>query len=410
MELGHSPRHNGAVRAEPTVIDLFCGAGGMSLGFVRAGFRPVFAADSWVEAAKTYQANFGNHVAALPITPDLDLPVASVIVGGPPCQGFSSAGARRVGDHRNTLVGTFATMVACRRPPAFVFENVEGFATSDEGRFVFDLLDPVIAAGYQVHVRKVNAANYGVPQHRKRIIAIGGLGWAPKFPAPTHSAWGAPGAQAFAALPLTPSLSEALVGLPPATVNDTGDHSYVPLSEIDARRAMALSPGQRMRDLPQDMWHASYRRRASRRVRDGVPSHRRGGAPAGLRRLQGSEPCKAITGGAQNEYLHPTEHRALTLRECARLQSFPDTFRFTGSKSERLQQIGNAVPPLLAEAIARSLRDNLTEDGNHKGGDGLLLSFELTHSDGMSPILERVVAAVRRRYGKAQQGLFDGVI
>ena len=115
----------------------------------------------------------------------------SVIAGGPPCQGFSSAGMRRTGDKRNTLVACFAQIVTRKRPRAFVFENVEGFLTAEGGKRVLDLLTPLVTAGYRIHLRKVNAANYGVPQHRKRVIAIGGLGWEPSFPEPTHSAHGA---------------------------------------------------------------------------------------------------------------------------------------------------------------------------------------------------------------------------
>jgi DNA (cytosine-5)-methyltransferase 1 len=290
----------------------------MSLGFVRSGFQPIFAADSWEPASATYRASIGYHVSQAPLDENVKLPDATVITGGPPCQGFSSAGARRKGDARNTLVGVFAKLIARHRPKAFVFENVEGFTTNDEGRFVFDLLDPLIEAGYQIHLRKVNAANYGVPQHRKRILAVGGLGWAPTFPMPTHSAWGAPGAIRYDGLPLTPPLLSALRGLPPATAgeDETGlDHSYPVLNPADVERAIALGPGQRMRDLPEKMWHDSYRRRAFRRVKDGTPTERRGGAPAGVRRLHGDEPSKAITGGAQNEFLHPTENRPLTIRE-----------------------------------------------------------------------------------------------
>src|SRR5690606_12779965 len=100
------------------------------------------------------------------------------------------------------------------------------------------------------------------------------------------------------------------------------------------------------RDLPQELWHGTYSRRANRRVSDGVPTDRRGGAPAGLRRLRPDQPSKAITSAAPSEFVHPLEDRMLTLRECARLQTFPDEFLFAGSRSERAVQIGNAVPPV----------------------------------------------------------------
>src|SRR5208282_4786550 len=103
-------------------------------------------------------------------------------------------------DKRNSLVACFAETVARMRPTAFLFENVEGFLTAEDGDRVVDLLEPLLGAGYRIHLRKVNAANYGVPQHRKRVIAIGGLGWEPTFPQATHAAFGAPGAARRAGL------------------------------------------------------------------------------------------------------------------------------------------------------------------------------------------------------------------
>ncbi len=385
----------------------------MSLGFTKQGFAPILAIDCWKPAIATYQSNLGHRAVEDPVYENMRLPEATVIAGGPPCQGFSSAGARRKGDARNTLVGVFANLIASHRPRAFVFENVEGFVTNDDGRFVFDLLDPLLEAGYHIHLRKVNAANFGVPQHRKRFIAIGGLGWSPTFPNPTHSAWGAPGAQFHSGLPLTPSLCHSISSLPSPTVGEDSDgldHAYAPLNAADLTRASALGPGQRMRDLPEELWHESYRRRAYRRVKDGTPTERRGGAPAGIRRLHGDEPCKAITGGAQNEFLHPTEDRPLTIRECARIQTFPDTFRFMGARSERMQQIGNAVPPTFAGAIAKQLALDLDSIPTLEIGGGKLLSFHPTASNGMSPSLESVTVAVRRRYITSDRGLFDAIV
>ena len=126
----------------------------------------------------------------------------------------------------------------------------------------------------------MNVSNYGVPQHRKRVIAIGGLNWDPGFLAPTHSTFGAPGAHLVnrVELPRTPSFDQAMKGLPDATVgngrnlHDPFDHSYSPFSENDQARASAMKQGQRMRDLAEELWHPSYRRRAYRRVMDGTPN------------------------------------------------------------------------------------------------------------------------------------------
>lgn len=386
----------------PTVVDLFCGVGGLSLGFSQADLNIVGAFDHWKVAVDSYNANFPHRARCVEVTADLDLPPCDIIIGGPPCQGFSSAGLRRAGDRRNSLVRVFADLIARCRPRAFLFENVEGFLTGGKGSHVFELLEPVIDAGYRVHIWKINAANYGVPQNRKRVIAIGALGWNPTFVHPTHSAFGAPGAHlAGRHLPKAPTVNETLDGLPPAVprgaTSNALDHVFVPLNADDIRRARLLDPGQRMRDLPEEYWHNSYRRRAFRRVMDGTPTERRGGAPAGLRRLHGDEPSKAITGGALNEFLHPTDDRTLTTRECARLQTFPDDFEFIGSPTDVMQLIGNAVPPKLAFVLAEALRNDLS-GSTIADTKGALLSFVPTLAAGMSPALEAVTNAVRRRF------------
>jgi DNA (cytosine-5)-methyltransferase 1 len=384
-----------------TVLDLFCGAGGLSLGFNSAGFQTLRAVDSNRAALETYSHNLGAHAEEHDLSSDVQLPAATVIVGGPPCQGFSSAGMRRIGDLRNSLIASFARTIARLRPDAFVFENVEGFLTAEDGRRVMDLLGPLLAAGYRIHLRKVNAANYGVPQHRKRVVAIGGLGWEPSFPEPSHTAFGAPGALlAPRHLPMSPTVMDAIGDLPQATILPPGQpqgHWFRPLEGLDLLRARAMKAGMTMRDLPEELQHPSYRRRAFRRVMDGTPTERRGGAPAGLRRLMPSEPSKAITGGARNEFLHPVEDRPLTMRECARLQTFPDDFLFHGSPSEKDQLIGNAVPPALSAAIARNLeKDLLNMERTH--AKGALLSFIPTLSDGCSPILKQVTEEVYKTF------------
>jgi DNA (cytosine-5)-methyltransferase 1 len=399
------------VKSELTFVDLFAGAGGLGLGFQRAGFTSLAAYENWEPAVQSYRLNLGDHIHKVSINAELDAPAATVITGGPPCQGFSSAGMRQSDDARNTLVGEFSRLIARLKPKAFVFENVEGFLTSADGLFVFELLEPLIEAGYRLHLRKINAANYGVPQHRKRVVAIGGLGWDPSFPEATHAAFGAPGSHRGngQALTQTPTLGEALSVLPLASEAPHAsviDHTFRTLVGDDLKRAQLLLPGQWMRDLPEELWHDSYKRRAFRRVMDGTPTEKRGGAPAGIRRLRADEPSKAITGGALRDFLHPTEHRALTIRECATLQTFPVDFRFWGNDTEKIQLIGNAVPPRLAEVIALSLKEALLNPQPAKSG-GALLSFQPTCSSGMSPALERVCQRVEARFGNlaGQQAL-----
>jgi DNA (cytosine-5)-methyltransferase 1 len=382
-----------------SVLDLFCGAGGMSLGFKNAGFNVVHSVDNFQAAIDTYRKNLGEHIFSTDLFENTELPLTDVVIGGPPCQGFSSAGVRKNGDKRNSLVSIFSNIIVQNKPKAFVFENVEGFLTAENGERVFDLLMPLIEAGYNIHLRKINAAEYGVPQHRKRVIGIGGLGWNPSFPSPTHRPFGAPGSfHKHFSLPFTPSLFNALEGLGLPSSEHPGypqGHVFKSLSELDLSRASLLKPGQKMSDLPITLRHESYNRRANRRVQDGTPSEKRGGAPTGVRRLKFEEPCKAITGGARHEFLHPNENRNLTLRECARIQTFPDDFVFLGSQADQMQLIGNAVPPLLAKVIAESLSSQLHDIPKYiNTGEGKLLSFVPTDSNGYSPILKDVTRKI----------------
>jgi DNA (cytosine-5)-methyltransferase 1 len=412
------------VLAMPTSIDLFCGAGGLTLGLARSGFRVVLGSDSWQPALETFAANFpGAPVLAADareLTPadllakaDLDDP-PDLVVGGPPCQGFSSAGARDGNDPRNTLVSVFARLATGVRPRAIVFENVEGFITAKAGRFVIALLDPIIEAGYRVSLEKVNVANFGVPQLRKRVLAIAVLGSTPPALSATHHAWGAPGvhlATINSVLEPTPTVEEALSGLPgpsPIAPGDPLGHFAAPVSKTDLDRMKAMRPGQTMRDLPESLWHASYRRRAYRRVCDGTPTERRGGAPAGLRRLRGDEPSRAITSAAVREFVHPVEDRPLTLREAARLQTFPDEFTFCGSRSDSQTLVGNAVPPVFANSIGIAVRDHLLVSTGGNQGKGGLVRFHPTLAEGMSPALAGVVKMVRERYlGGDEYTLWD---
>jgi DNA (cytosine-5)-methyltransferase 1 len=144
---------------------------------------------------------------------------------------------------------------------------------------------------------------------------------------------------------------------------------------------------------------------------DGTPTERRGGAPSGVRRLHPDEPSKAITGGALRDFLHPYENRYLTIRECALLQTFPMEFRFHGSRADKIQLVGNAVPPLLSEKIARSLIHDLGKSNKHYSS-GALLSFLPTYSSGLSPVLESVVGKVTKRFNgivdkRLQRSLWD---
>lgn len=390
-------------------VDLFCGAGGLSLGLKEAGLRVRAHLDSWPAAVETLNLNFDEQRAPIDIrkltASDIRCLAGGtprVLAGGPPCQSFTSAGRRQDDDPRGTLVGVFANLAADIRSPLVVFENVEGFLTAGKGRFVLDFLAPLVEAGYQVRVRKVNFANFGVPQHRKRVIAVASLLGNPPFPDPTHSAWGAPGAQKLAGCPATPTVEETLKDMPPLGSADAPQgHVALRPSELEQARITALKPGQTMRDLPEHLWHDSFRKRAFRRVMDGTPTERRGGAPAGLRRLRADQPSKAITSAAIRELVHPTEDRRLTLREAARLQTFPDSFGFSGNTAEQATLIGNAIPPRFAETLGKSLVDHLNfyaGSEENEPGQGAVVEFNVTPAQQMSPALARVVREVNSQF------------
>lgn len=408
----------------PTSIDLFCGAGGLTLGLARSGIDVRLGSDSWDAAAATFGVNFpsapilsadARELSATDLISKAGLEESpDVVVGGPPCQGFSSAGSKDGDDPRNTLVSVYARLVADLHPRVVVFENVEGFVTAKGGKFVVGLLDPLIEAGYRVSLEKVNVANFGVPQLRKRFIAIGVLDGSPPVLAATHRAWGAPGvhlATMDRQYQRTPTVDEALQGLPAPSATAPGipiGHVAAVVGTTDAQRIALLQPGQTMRDLPEELWHSSYRRRAHRRVMDGTPVERRGGAPAGLRRLKGDEPSRAITSAAMREFIHPSQDRPLTLREAARLQTFPDEFVFCGSRGDAHTLVGNAVPPVFAEVIGTAICQHLAAVPHIWPQKGELVRFQPTLAEGMSPALADVVSVVKNRYmGKGELPLWD---
>ncbi|BBX15310.1 DNA cytosine methyltransferase [Mycolicibacterium duvalii] len=397
------------------VIDLFAGAGGLSQGLHDIGAVTLLGSDFWPAAAKSYRANHQDvpflEIDAHDLSAELLISEAhgkpDAIVGGPPCQGFSSAGAKNGADLRNSLVGVFASLIAEIKPNSFVFENVEGFLTSAAGDYVVALLDPLIEAGYKIAIEKLNVANYGVPQLRKRTIAIGSLTSMPALPRATHRAFGSPGSTktGHRLLPYTPTVQDAIDDLPAVAINAVDatlpNHWVRPPGELNALRYKALKWGQTMRDLPPELQHDSYIRRANRRVSDGTPTEKRGGAPAGLRRLKPDEPSRAITSAAAREFIHPFEDRPLTLRECARLQTFPDEYQFLGSNNDVATLIGNAIPVRFASALGRALASTLSMDQGLYSEPGRLVHFEPTVGEQMSPALAAVTDRILSRYQKS---------
>lgn len=403
----------------PSAISLFAGAGGCSLGFQQAGYDVRFATDLDRDAMESYRRNFPDTPCEVADVRDLGPEMLlekvglepgelDILLGGPPCQGFSSAGMKSGEDPRNSLVRHYVRLLEGMRPKWFVMENVEGLLTNDGGLHVRDAVEAFIDAGYSVNLEKVYAQGYGVPQRRKRVLIVGNrIGHDFVFPDAVSLFSGS----IFRKGEVT--FSTATSDLPPAatepgktlsylgpTKNDlqsylrggakvVTDHYSPVLSDLQLERVRGLSPGQTMKDLPEHLQHESFRRRAFRRVMDGTPVERRGGAPSGLKRFFVDEPGLTITSAATREFVHPTEDRLLTLRECARLQTFPDSFVFAGSAASRIQQIGNAIPPLLARKVAEHIAAEYGFDVRYNVEDHPRLRFRLTRSEGMSPALAK---------------------
>ena len=427
--------HTLTPKSSDDVLALFSGAGGLSYGFGMAGAKPVAGAEIDADACRTYMKNLDSkcfEVDLANVNPkffDETLrhlePFA--VIGGPPCQGFSTAGPRKASDPRNRLIFNYLEIVRNVNPRWFVFENVEGLLTSGRGEAVAALVERFLAFGYSLRLQKVNFAAYGVPQTRKRVLIIGNrLGVDFEFPEEICS-FESGKSKKISSKELAPSVTSALQGLGTPSRSRDSTVEYLtarPRSEYDAlmrtgndanavsqhwhsteqeeaARFAHLSAGQSMKDLPEELWHPSFKRRAFRRVMDGTPTEKRGGAPSGIKRLNGDFNSLTITGAATREFIHPSENRTLTLRECARLQSFPDLYDFTGPANAVAQQIGNAVPPLAANHIAQHLLALDGRMGSDLGCAGSrkasrLIGFTLTDSLGMSGALRETEARLNK--------------
>lgn len=340
-------------------IDLFAGAGGLSLGFEQAnlGFLPVFAVEIDESAARTFKQNFGCQVWDLPIEKVDVFPDANVIVGGPPCQGFSPLGRDRDDVSRtqlNELWQHFLRAVRQVRPTAFVIENVPEFQRSAQFARLLDLMqsDPILKQ-YSYSYGILNAADYGVPQLRRRgiFMAVCNIDEVPWPPQPTHSEDGSTTANyrtvrdAIADLPRRPRGREISFERD-GSQNLHFGRNPTPTS---IERYKAIPPGGNRFDLQRNRPDLTPR----------CWTEKPTGTTDVMGRLWWDRPSVTIRTEffkpEKGRYLHPTANRPITHREAARLQSFPDDFVFEGSKIEVARQIGNAVPPLLGQAIARHL-------------------------------------------------------
>jgi DNA (cytosine-5)-methyltransferase 1 len=336
-------------------IDLFSGAGGLSLGLATAGFDVVAAVDNWQLAVDTYTKNHSHAAISRDVSQlsgaeicemaGLGQGHVDLLAGGPPCQGFS---VQRIGgdyDARNALVLEFARLVAEIQPRAFLMENVPGLL-GKRGAHTFSVFqDHLSAAGYVVDVHRVNAADYGVPQNRRRVLVSGFRGTKTKIELRPEKV----------DTPL--NVWDAIGDLPPASppgeiATDDPLHAESRMSPLNRERLALIPPGGGFEDLPVDMR---------------VACHARGAAAIGHRgvygRLHPAQPAGTITARfdsfTRGRFAHPYANRNITLREGARLQTFPDDFVFLGNREEIAAQIGNAVAPRLAARFAFAIKQQL---------------------------------------------------
>lgn len=381
-----------------TVMDLFCGTGGFSKGFENSGdFEVIHGIDVLPIAIETFRA---NHPAAFAVSGDirrtrradvarhlgLKRGDVDVIIGGPPCQGFSSIRPFRSSsedDPRNTLFEEFASYVNYFRPRVLIMENVVGLATYESGATIARIVEVFEALGYECEWRLLNASNFGVPQKRERLILMGWeRGLHVDFPEVTHVGGKNTIGHANRARVHTQSVhGENMVTLPglelkellpSVTVRNAIDDLPIVHSGEEALRYSGPPRTGFQRDrrgATQILTLHSSTRHSDKMLEiisyagdniASIPKHLiTSGFSSCYSRLRGDEPAVTITVNfvhpASNKCIHPDLDRALTPREGARLQSFDDDFVFRGNRAQIVKQIGNAVPPLLGEALARSV-------------------------------------------------------
>ena len=340
-------------------IDLFCGAGGFSLGFERAGFETVLAIDKWDQAIDTFNYNRKNKVGIDIDIYDydnerlekfLDDNDVDGIIGGPPCQGFSMVGTRDADDDRNNLYLQYVRFVDVVKPKFFILENVKGLLTLKDGFFRDDIISRFTDLGYNVNFRMLVASDYGVAQNRHRVFFVG----------LRKEIFGDTFFEFPEGNPLNAvSTSEALSDLPsldngedPTVYRTEPQNEYQKImrensdkitnNEItnhteQTKNIISMVPDVgNIRDLPYEYY----------KVRN---------YSTAFKRMNSKKPSTTIDCGHRN-YFHYKENRVPTVRESARIQSFPDDYFFTGSKTSQYTQVGNAVPVLLAETIAGEIK------------------------------------------------------
>ena len=345
------------------IIDLFSGVGGLSLGFEKAGFEVVAAVDNWTDAIGTFNNNHKNKGGLVADVGDFNRQNLNSIlknnkingiVGGPPCQGYSSARlsdrSERVdgiNESRNRLYLDFYSTVRISEPDFFVLENVRGMTTLDNGAFVTDVLQRFGKLGYTIEMKILNASDFGVPQIRKRVFFVGFKG-KDRFRFPEPKTENISTFEAIGDLP-EPSSDEFLMYSKPAqskyqknirkSSKGLFNHQQTNHSSQTINVIKLVPDGGNIKSLPENFKNLRNFNKA-------------------FQRMNSTKPSLTIDTGHRN-YFHYSENRIPTVRESARIQSFPDWFIFLGSKTSQYKQVGNAVPPELALQLAKAIKSQV---------------------------------------------------
>ena len=349
---------------KPTVIDLFAGVGGLSLGFENCGFDVVLANEYDASIATAYEINHKDTKMICGDITSLDLGKVfsdyrgniDVVIGGPPCQGFSQKGQRKtIHDERNFLFKYYVKVVELVKPLYFVMENVPNLLTAERGYFRKEIEELFNSMGYELKMGVLNASDYGVPQNRRRAVIIGKYGSeAPDLPTPLKTIvtiWDAISDLAFL---------------------DSGEGEEIQQYRIEPESAYQ----ERLRSGSKELYNHVATRHSELALerlamippnagREVLPKeHRTKSIYSGTwTRMRKDEISVTITTRfdtpSSGKFTHPFLNRAITVREAARLQSFPDKFHFVGNKGSQMKQVGNAVPPLLASAIANAIKTDM---------------------------------------------------
>ena len=339
------------------ILDLFCGCGGLSYGFELEGYQIVAGIDSWGDALNTFKLNHKNSLAieydlANPNYESLSKSIGSsidLIVGGPPCQGFSISGHRNPEDPRNKLYIGFVEAVDFFKPKAFLMENVPNLASMKKGEILRNVIREFTDLGYTLSYKIMLASDYGVPQNRKRLVMVGLKGAQsfvfPEAQTPDHKV----------------TCEEAIGDLSENSISNGNDYPSKALTQYQ-ESMRKLSKGLFNHQISE---HSIQTKSIIALVPDGgnykhLPEHLRSTRKVNIAwtRFNSKKPSLTIDTGHRHHF-HYKFDRVPTVRESARLQSFPDRFIFLGSKTSQYKQVGNAVPPMLGAALAKSLKKHL---------------------------------------------------